>query len=261
MTKTYTNHFSGNKLKIKTAGKILTEEDIENYMFCGKLYSFGGERPKSIRLEILQDAYEALVLARLKKPQAKHLKIFPRLAQRSTYKIAKKYHLHESDIRILQNESILFLAEIVKTFPLDLYEPIIAKLPFKIKINKSLIEFNVSGAFRTKRSKTIHYVTFSHNNSSHSQRWNLFNHLKSSYLEQFLTYHNRRVNETVGHVFSISQNLETFKLNHYRYESSNINKKSHKYLKQIVSQLELGHATPRIPCSNMSCAFRSQCYP
>ena len=247
---------------LNTAGTLLSELDVLNYMKCPKLFQYQlKEQKQEQRTEhvlktnenrfwyldpetrVAKWFYETLALV----AEARPLKDLNYELNKITYKfpdwLLSGYLPQQKEQ--FYNRGILKLNEVLNTLPLHRYSFVLGPTPLRVRVSKTPILLGVSAVLTTNTS--AHIVDFSTHNKRHSYINNYLYKTKTMFYKQYLKQ------DLVYHVFNLEK--DPF---YYHYDSKTIKTQDIQIFEQTIKDLETRLLTPLVPCP-YKCKFKKRC--
>lgn len=251
-------------MKPHTAGKILTSQDLRTYSYCSEQYHLLGASKPSPFDQICKHALELLLSGTLRTENKKGYGDLDKVAMKSIKRLDFKNYYEDGQVDAWYRQCVLWLNEFQTLFHPSKYIVVTGSIPWKVKISKTLVDFEISGILRTRKNQTLHAIIFNPNSSA-------FDKLNDPSIPALL--------ETVGsfveprpsgkkqkgmraqaqlHILGTQKSLPY--LNYASVDSNEIDIDVTKNrLKGIVHAMEVGIHYPTIPCRNLSCNARQKC--
>ena len=241
-----------------TAGQVLSEEKLRAYVKCSEFYNFGGKVQYGFGTSVVKSTIESLIIKSLRFGIKEPYKDIQSALLDAIAELNQKENLLEPQINNYLNTCILWLKEFFELFPLTTYEPVLGRITPRISVEKTPIELDISGIFRSKNTQTIHAITFAPLASKHSILNDPCSILKIILLEPFVKKHiqtNRP--QVILHTFGYGKNDNML---YYSLSSNEVTKRHRHMVKSIVKGINSGNHFPVLPCL-FSCPYKKKCYP
>lgn len=237
-----------------TAGNFLTEQELRAYTKCSKYYSYGGLEMPSVKSQVIEYAYERLIISYLRNKVYDPLDTLNKYLHKGVKHLASSY-LEQQRMEIIRH-GFVAINDILTIMPMDLYVPVMGPYEYVLKVSKTPVKLKVSASFRSKKNQTLHLVCFSPYTTQHNMQNDPANYLKLALLKNSTKEHNKRTQVRL-HLFSVLPSNEVV---YTSVDTDDLSKEAIGSIHGVVESIEAGRAYPVLPC-NYNCEFKRKCKP
>ena len=246
--KTYQN------IEPATAGSILSEDRFRAYVQCSQYYHYGGRvELDSILLRMVRRGFEGLMIQALRNEKLdtlfsihKYINDFAKAEQ-----LDQKYL--EQEIATFKRKAYLHISTMLEKLPPSIYIPVYGPFVYRIVIQKTPIDLEISTVLKSIRKKAIQLVTFTPFTDDKDILNDPTVSLKLEALKDIIEPHNEGTQVRL-HIFGLHANNE---LNYISTTSDDI-KRQLDFVHNSITQITDGYHYPVVPC-RYSCKFKKTC--
>lgn len=241
---------------IKTAGRVIQEEELRAFFKCSEFLHLGGREPLEFLGRVCQGTLEEVLSRQLRDQGWDPFRDLAPIALRHLSEQNQAEHLMESQLQRQYHWVMLWMRAFFELFPMRHYLVVYGPLRPRVVVSKTPIDLQIPGILRSRKRQTLHVLSMCPYRNEHDMLTDVPSYLKLKLVQPLLEPHHRRAQAEV-HLLAAGRNGY---LTHRRYDTDEVSLDYLTRIQRAVRLMEHDYHFPLVPCHN-DCPYKKICHP
>jgi hypothetical protein len=240
---------------LKTAGTVLTDNDLRTVSRCSELFDLGARLHLAPEEQIVKRALEHSIAQSLRKAQL-WPEFFPKGVAQAITDLRLYRDYLDGQVIQWQNQAILWHDLLSKILSPAQYFPVLGPTPWRVQVSKTPVDINVVGVLRTAKNQTLHVLYYSPYADTHDRLNDPALPLLLSTMDKLLPQSHARKTNVRAHIVGSDKQGGLYYNN---LDSASVTNQMIERASSIVKTLEAGLHWPALPCPWATCPVKHKC--